>query len=231
MTDHECKGREMTMVKNIALKKYESAASAAFDFPPFRQAIIKEHNRRIKRELAAYSKDPTSVFKYRDDVKKLADYRNAHLMEEAEKKLPLTYELVTSTSKNKCKFVLAKQALVLSSILNSWISKSLFVYRNNVLLMSAGCKGEEIECFQKLGLCSHKNTIRNLHTAMGKGFDKPVAEWKAGLENNRRQTVLEKNIPHTVSTYDTNDIVSSRKQILTGYRCVNIYLSCLLCVV
>ena len=178
--------------KKHCSKKYASAASAAFDFPPFRQAVIKECNRRIKRELSAYLKDPTSVFKYRDDVKKLADYRNAHLMKEAEKKLPLSYEFVISTTKNKCKFVTAKQALVLSSILNSWISKSLFVYRNNVLLISAGCKGEEMECFQRLGLCSHKNTLRNLRTAMGKGFDQPVAAWKAGLEDNREAVFKKK---------------------------------------
>ena len=156
--EHKCEDKEMKMVQNIALKRYESAASAAFDFPPFRNVLTAEHHRRIKRELTAYCKDPNSVFKYRDDFKSLANYRNAHLIEDAKEKLPLTYKLVTNTSKKKCKFPEVKEALILSSILNTWISKSMFVYRNNILLSSAGCKGEEIGCFQKLGMCSHKNS-------------------------------------------------------------------------
>ena len=98
-------------------------------------------------------------------------------MKEAEKKLPLSYEFVTSTTKNKCKFVTAKQALVLSSILNSWNLKSLFVYRNNVLLISAGCKGEEIErreksVFKDLGYV----VIKTL-------FEICVLQWERGLIN------------------------------------------------
>jgi hypothetical protein len=69
----------------------------------------------------------------------------------------------------------------------------MFVYRNNILLSSAGCKGEEIGCFQKLGMCSHKNTLRNLQTAMGKDFDKPVAEWKVRLEENFKKHYSLKN--------------------------------------
>ena len=133
---------------------------------------------------------------------------------EAEKKLPLSYEFVTSTTKNKCKFVTAKQALVLSSILNSWISKSLFVYRNNVLLISAGCKGEEIECFQRLGLCSHKN----------KGFDQPVAEWKAGLEDNREAVFKKNNVPKQSQAVNV-DVCNEPQTLATGYRCVKSYFS------
>ncbi len=38
--------------------------------------------------------------------------------------------------------------------------------------------------------CAAIKTLRNLQTAMGKDFDKPVAEWKVRLEENFTKTLF-----------------------------------------
>ena len=135
------------------------------------------------------------MFKYDDNVETLVNFCNSVLMDDAKKKLPLTHGLVTSASRkasSKKSFDQrsAKEALALSALLTTWVSKSVFAYRNNVLLTSGGCKGEEMDCFHRLGICSHQNTLQNLQTKFGETFDKPVVQWKTQLEDNKLQTLL-----------------------------------------
>ncbi|CAB4023662.1 Hypothetical predicted protein, partial [Paramuricea clavata] len=86
------------------------------------------------------------------NMKKLAEYKGIDLINDCQAKLPLTYGFVSNiASKKSQKTAMSKKVLALSSVLNSWIPKSKFVYRCNVILTAGGCKKAEIETFHKLG--------------------------------------------------------------------------------
>ena len=55
---------------------------------------------------------------------------------------------------------------------------SYFTFRINTILVLGGCKKEEMDCFNKLGLASHPNTVRNMQKKACVAFDKVVTGWK-----------------------------------------------------
>ncbi|CAB3979299.1 PREDICTED: uncharacterized protein LOC107327384 [Paramuricea clavata] len=59
---------------------------------------------------------------------------------------------------------------------NSCIVK--FTHRNNIILTTGGCKCEEIDYFHRLGLSSHRNTLRNIQERLSKNHDEDVKKWK-----------------------------------------------------
>ena len=71
-----------------------------------------------------------------------------------------------------------KEALIFASILNPWIPNSYFTFRINTILVPGGCKKEEMDCFNKLGLASHPNTVRNMQKKACFAFDKAAKNWK-----------------------------------------------------
>lgn len=102
------------------------------------------------------------------------------MVEEVEKKIPTLHSLVsTSFPRNrKVKNPLNKEALIVSTFLNPWMPISNFTFRNNTILVLGGCKTEEMDCFNKLGLSSHPNTLRNMQKKAAISFDKVVVGWK-----------------------------------------------------
>jgi hypothetical protein len=79
-------------------------------------------------------------------------YKGVELINECQVELPLTYGFVSHTSGQKSpKTLFNKKVLALSSLLNSWIPMSTFIYRNNVILTAGGCKKTEIKTFHDLG--------------------------------------------------------------------------------
>ena len=102
-------------------------------------------------ELKNYSKMRSSVFRFDDSFEKFAEYKGIDLINDCQNTLPITYGFISSTGNKKSpKTAMSKKLLALSSVLNSWIPKLKFVYRNNVILTSGGCKKAEIETFHKL---------------------------------------------------------------------------------
>lgn len=188
--EHECHGKELSLVKNLALKQYHAAAAALFEFSPLKVRVIEELERQMKREMKAYSQDKSACFRYKDDLESLVNYRGDDLLKEAKLKLPLTYGIVSNTTRAKAKELIGKRVLAISSLLNTWIPKSMFSYRNNILLTAAGCKSGEIECFQKMGISSHQNTLRNLQTKLGENFDEQVVQWKFLYEQNKLKSMF-----------------------------------------
>ena len=71
-----------------------------------------------------------------------------------------------------------KEALIFASMINPWIPNSHFTFRINTILVLGGCKKEEMDCFNKLGLASHPNTVRNMQMKACVAFDKVATEWK-----------------------------------------------------
>ena len=87
--------------KKSGLKNYEAAAVGVTKFLPLHDKVLAEIGREINRELKAYSKDPTNIYKYREDLEKLADFRNDHLVK----------DIATESSQVAlpCFFVLSKE--------------------------------------------------------------------------------------------------------------------------
>ena len=103
-----------------------------------------------RTELKNYSKMKSSVFRFDDSFEKLAEYKGIDLINDCQNTLPITYGFISSTANKKSpKTAMSKKVLALSSVLNSWIPKSKFVCRNNVILTAGGCKKPEIETFHK----------------------------------------------------------------------------------
>ena len=116
--------------------------------------LLKKIYAEARTELKNYSKMKSSVFRFDDSFQKLTEYKGIDLINDCQDKLPITYGFISNTaSKKSPKTAMSKKVLALSSVLNSWIPKSIFVYRNNVILTAGGCKKAEIETFHKLGKC------------------------------------------------------------------------------
>ena len=162
--EHECTGDEELLVKNLGIKNYKAAAVGVTKFSPLHDKVLEEIGKEIKRELKNYSKDPTNTYKYRGELEKLADFRNDHLIREIQQKAPNLHCLVSSSfpRNEKVKNAKNKEAVIFASILNPWIPNSYFTFRIYTILVLGGCKKEEMDCFNKLGLASHLNTVRNM---------------------------------------------------------------------
>jgi len=63
VVEHECTGAEELLVKNLGLKNYKTAAVGVTKFLPLHDKVLAEIGREINRELNAYSKDPTNIYK------------------------------------------------------------------------------------------------------------------------------------------------------------------------
>jgi hypothetical protein len=162
--EHKCNGHESLLVKNLALKNYKSSAVGVVKFGPLRDHVFEQVGKEMKREIQTYITDPDASLKYHGDIKKLATYRNNQLIEDAKKKLPIVDTIIKAAfpRHKRVKNLLNKRALIISTLLNPWLPNSNFTYRVNSLLISGGCRSEEVDCFHKLGLSSHYNTLCNM---------------------------------------------------------------------
>lgn len=189
--EHECKGDEASLVKNLFTGGYKAAARAAVKLKTLRSHIAEGFAHELKNEMKEYKRKGDNLFSYDGNPQKLSEYSTTALVNEAKEKLPLLYTVITESSrKSKVTYLKQKEALILSSFLNTWIPRSNFVYRNNVLLCVGGCKGEVTSMFQKQGLCSHKNTTRNVLEKVSKSFDKKLQCWKDDISSTKKQLSL-----------------------------------------
>ena len=219
-------------MKNLASKNYKSAAVGVLKFGPLRNHVFEQVGKEMRREIQTYATNPDATFKYHGNTKKLANYRNNQLLEDAEKSLPITDTIIKATFPrhkrvNNC---LNKHALVISTLLNPWLPRSNFTYRVNTLLISGGCRSEEVDCFHELGLSSHYNTLRNMQKNAAVSHDKVLNEWKdtiveAKMEARLLEEMLPKHVDDTVMDVCTVDFSPE-----TAAKCVNyspgIYQSC-----
>ena len=81
---------------------------------------------------------------------------------------------------------------------------SNFAYRINTILVLGGCKKEEVDCFHKLGLSSHPNTLRNMQKKAAASFDKSVNEWKIDTVNRHSKIKLLEEVINSLSEKDEN---------------------------
>ena len=174
--------------ENLCIQDFKAAANCALKFLPFRREIVEAVCTVVKRELQEYSKRPSTA-KYEGDPLKLMYYNNEELLESAREKLPVTYELITNTSK-LVKHEVNKQALAISALLNTWIPRSNFVYTINTLLTVGCCKNEVKDLFHRLGLASHPNTIRQQLECTSRQYAKDILVWKDAIEKNREGSKL-----------------------------------------
>ena len=132
-------------MRNLAEKNYKTAAYAAFTHPNMKDFLLKKIYAEARTELKNYSKMKSSVFRFDDSFQKLAEYKGIDLINDCQEKLPLTYGFIANTAGKKSpKTAISKTVLALSSVLNSWIPKSKFVYRNNVILKKKNRKFCEV---------------------------------------------------------------------------------------
>ena len=179
------------MIKQICLEDYKAVANSALKFLPFRREIVKAITLEIKREMRTYSKG-NSMAKYNGNPLRLKDFKSDDLLLEMSERLPVTHAVVTATcnSHAKTKSLQNKQILAFSALLNTWLKRSNFIYRLNLLLSKGCCKTEIMDVFHRLGLASHPNTIRTqLQGAANLSADK-ILSWKAEIEVNRKQVKL-----------------------------------------
>lgn len=124
------------------------------------------YKRDLKRAYRQFPVDPRDYpsLGYCGDLEKLAEFCNEQLVKVVEKKIPMLHSLVsTSFPRNKkVKNLLNKEALIVATFLNAWMPIFNFTFQNNTILVLGGCKMEEMDCFSKLGLSSHPNTLRNM---------------------------------------------------------------------
>ena len=81
---------------------------------------------------------------------------------------------------------------------------SNFAYRINTILVLGSCKKEEVDCFHKLGLSSHPNTLRNMQKKAAASFDKSVNEWKIDTVNRHSKIKLLEEVINSLSEKDEN---------------------------
>ena len=179
------------MIKQICLEDYKAAANSALKFLPFRREIVKAITLEVKREMRSYIKG-NSMAKYNGNPLSLKDFRNDDISLEMSERLPLTHTIVTATSNShtKTKFLKNKQILAFSALLNTWLKRSNFIYRLNLLLSKRCCKTEIIDLFHRLGLASHPNTIRSQLQYAANLSANEILSWKAEIEVSRKQVYL-----------------------------------------
>ena len=192
VVEHECTGAEELLVRNLGLKNYKAAAVGVTKFSSLHDKVLVEIGREINRELKTYSKDPTNIYKYRGDLDKLANFRNEHLIKDIQQKAPKLHCLVSSSfpKNKKVKNAFNKEALIFASIINPWVPNSHFTFRINTILVLGGCKNEEMDCFNKLGLASHPNTVLNMQMKACVAFDKVATAWKDGVVTRQEKIRL-----------------------------------------
>ena len=209
VVEHVCTGAEELLVRNLALKNYKAAGSGVRKFSPLLENVLQEVGREIKRELKAYSKDPLNTFKYRGDLDKLADFRNDQVMQDIQQRAPKLHCLVSTSfpRHKKIKNSFNKEALIFASIINPWIPNSYYTFRINTILVLGGCKKEEKDCFNKLGLASHPNTVRNMQKKVCVDFDKVVTDSKDGVVTREKKIRLLEEVlnQHSATTGENED--------------------------
>ena len=234
--ERECIEGEKLLVKSIGLKHYKAAAAAVTKIQPLMKKTIEQIGQKLKVELRNYSRDPTAVFKYDGDVEKLANYRSEHLITDAEQKLPILHTLICKSFSNVSeeKFAVNKKALAISGVLIPWIPSNKFTHRNNVILTTGGCKSEEIDYFHRLGLSSHKNTLRNIQERLSKNHDEDVKKWKESAMFDIKKMSLFKEVlsrqdqVNRANDMDvcTIDFTEANVASLPSYTC-QVYTACL----
>ena len=130
--------------KNLAIKHFKTAAISAFKCLELRPFLLEECFKHIRGELRNYRKTKAAAFKYDGDLESLNNFSGETLLKDVREKLPALHSFL-STIERKKDNSLSDKVLAVSAILNMWISRNKFVYRNNVLLISGGCKTKEID--------------------------------------------------------------------------------------
>lgn len=194
------------MVKHLCLENYQAAANAALKFPPLRRELVKAVTSAVRTEVTSYSRGKTTA-KYDGDPLNLKHFKTEDFLQEARERIPVTHAIVTATSKVGAKYLQNKQALALSAILNTWLPRSNFIYRNNTLLTAGCCKSEVMDLFHRLGLSSHPDTIRAQLQSAADHFDKEILAWKTQIEVNRKQLKLIEEINNS-QTRSSEDVDS-----------------------
>ena len=145
-----------------------------------------------------YSQGPSEA-KYNRDPLSLKEWRSEKLLEDAKHNLPILSEIVEGSTKGTANYIQHKKALMLSSFLNTWIPRSNFLYRTNVLLIAGSCKTEVRDLFHRLGLSCHPSTIRRQLQAAADYFNKDTMKWKKENEINLKSVkLLEEVLKHQV---------------------------------
>jgi hypothetical protein len=232
--EHNCNDHESLLVKNLALKNYKSSAVGVVKFGPLRDHVFEQVGKEMKREIQMYTTTPDASLKYHGDIKKLADYRNDQLIKDAAEKLPIVDTIIKAAfpGHKRVKNSLNKRALIISALINPWLSRSNFTYRINTLLISGGCRSEEVDCFHKLGLSSHYNTLRNMQTNAGVSHDKVLIEWKDSIVDAKMKArLLEEILPKQLDDIDTMmDVCTVDFSPEAAAKCLNyspgVYQSC-----
>ena len=189
------------MVKNLCQENYQAASNTALWFPPFRRELVKAIAQQVKKEVRGYCKRK-SMARYKGDPLKLKNFNADLFLEEANERMPIAHSIVTTMSKDGVKFLVNKQVLALSAILNTWLPRSNFIYRINTLLTTGCCKTEVMDLFHRLGLSSHPNTIRAQLQSSANHFNKGRSQ----IETNRRQlNLLDEVVTTQVSNSEARD--------------------------
>ena len=72
--------------------------------------------------------------------------------------------------------------------------------------MLGGCKKEEMDCFNKLGLASHLNTVRNMQKKVCFAFDKAATNWKDEIVTREKKILLLEEVQTTSQTDDGMEV-------------------------
>ena len=203
---HETDPEEKVLVTNLPLQNCKAAAHGVMNFEPLKSKVLLELGKQVKREIKRYSKDPSNVFKYRGNLEKLAEFTNESLLKDVEEKIPSLHTFVKASVQGwrKVKNPVNQEALIISSYLNLWMPISNFAYQINTILVFRGCKKEEVDCFHKLDLSSHSNTLRNMQKKAAASFDTSVNEWKIDTVNRHNKIKLLEEVINSRSEKDEN---------------------------
>jgi len=101
----------------------------------FRRELVKAVAQQVKKEVRGYCKRK-SMARYEGDPLKLKNFNANLFLEEASERMPITHSIVTTTSKEGVKFLVNKQVLALSAILNTWLPRSNYLVSQFVVFGS-----------------------------------------------------------------------------------------------
>jgi hypothetical protein len=118
------------LVKNLALKNHKSSAVGVVKFGPLRDHVFEQVGKEMKREIQMYTTTPDASLKYHGDIKKLADYRNDQLIKDAAENLPIVDTIIKAAfpGHKRVKNSLNKHALIISTLINPWLSRNKPLY-------------------------------------------------------------------------------------------------------
>ena len=91
--EHECKGDEASLVKNLCTGGYRAAARAALKLKTLRSHIAEGIAHELKNEMKEYKGKGDNLFSYDGNPQKLSEYSTAALLREAKENCPYSTRL------------------------------------------------------------------------------------------------------------------------------------------